>query len=60
MAIVVIATRWWQAQCLRCGFTWGPYVFDPIDTPFCYLCGVDGMVIEENGFMMTLRGHKDV
>lgn len=32
---------------MRCGATWGPFLHDPLDEPFCYLCGVHAIVTEE-------------
>lgn len=61
MAVVGICTRWWQAQCMRCGSTWGAYLYDPgEDEPYCYLCGIHAVVTEEgpddpDGIMILVR-----
>jgi hypothetical protein len=58
MAVVAVFTRWWSTLCMRCGATWGIYLFDPGDEePFCYLCGVNAIVNEESSedVQITLR-----
>lgn len=46
---------------MRCGSTWGAYLYDPgEDEPFCYLCGIHAVVTEEgpddpDGIMILVR-----
>jgi hypothetical protein len=48
VAVIAICTQWWSTLCMRCGATWGVYLFDPGDEPFCILCGVYAIVNQED------------